>query len=98
MAELTQLLTLSRTDRSVSGVVEETLADSHRSKQSWKGCALTSYVFPIFCYQGGWSKRRLNCYVWISGMVAEHMFCRAVELLKAKEPVKCRFLLSVSSS
>lgn len=46
MAELTQLLTLSRTDRSVSGVVEETLADSHRSNHG-RGVPSLPMSFPF---------------------------------------------------
>lgn len=46
MAELTQLLTLSRTDRSVSGVVEETLADSHRSNHG-RGVPSLALSFPV---------------------------------------------------
>lgn len=46
MAELTQLLTLSRTDRSVSGVVEETLADSHRSNHG-RGVPSLPLSFPV---------------------------------------------------
>ena len=45
MAELTQLLTLSRTDRGVSGVVEEALADSHRSDHESGVPSLPS--FPV---------------------------------------------------
>lgn len=46
MAELTQLLTLSRTDRGVSGVVEEALADSHRSNHE-RGVPSLPMPFPV---------------------------------------------------
>lgn len=47
MAELMQLLTLSRTDQGDSGVVKEELADSPRSNNKMR-YTLTSYTFPSF--------------------------------------------------